>query len=368
MRYLAVALATIFSGVCAAAAAAQEIPFRLVDNMILVPIEVNGVATVGRIDTGGALSLVHPAFSAELGLLSSGSVIATGASNRMRQHILVSPVDVRLGDHIRKSGPLMVTSLNSMAPDAKDRVGLTLGMDVLRGVVMEIDFDRSVIAFSPAETFTDYPKTAPTRLQWSHGGPTLGGAITGSSSTRIQFDTGNPGSVNMGEYVARSALKGQSSSHFLVTGVDGSHPHRSSNLPSLTIAGVTFKNVPVSVSPDRRDEAIGIGIDVMKRFNLVLDFTHDRMWMTPNAKVGEPFRKDRSGIGTYSNTWPKRITYISPGSPAYQAGFKAGEVIDHVLDEGGARLDEMDDLAEGQRLTIMMSGGARRELVAQAYY
>jgi hypothetical protein len=368
VRFLGVALAAFVSCICTAAAAAQEIPFRLVDNMILVPIEVNGVTTVGRIDTGGALSLIHPAFSWELSLLSNGSVLASGASSKLHQHIMVSPVDVKLGDHVWKSGPLMVVSLNSMAPDAKDRVGLTLGMDVLHGLVMEIDFDRSVVEFSPVETFTDFPKSAPMKLQWSRSGRTLQGAITGSKSMRIHFDTGNPGSVNMGEYVARSALKGQKSSQFLVTGVDGSHPHRSSNLPSLTIAGVTFKNVPASVGPDRRDETIGIGIDVMKRFNLVLDFTRDRIWMTPNAKVREPFRKDRSGIGTYSNTWPKRITYVSPGSPAHRAGFKTGEVIDHVLDEGGARLDEMNDLAEGQRLTIMMSDGVRRELVAKAYY
>jgi hypothetical protein len=368
VRFLGIAMAAVVSCVCSATAAAQEIPFRLVDNMILLPIEVNGVATVGRLDTGGSLSLIHPAFSGELGLLSSGSVRAIGASSKMRQYIMVSPVEVKLGDQVRTSGPLMVISLNSMAPDAKDRVGLTLGMDVLHDLVMEIDFDRSVIEFSPAETFSDFPETAPMKLQWSRGGRTLSGAVTGSRSIRIHFDTGNPGSVNMGEYVARSALKGQKSSQFLATGVDGSHPHRSSNLPALTIAGVTFRDVPASVAPDRRDQTIGIGLDVMKRFNLVLDFTRDRIWMTPNSKIGEPFRKDRSGIGTYSNTWPKRITYVSPGSPANHAGFRTGEVIDHVLDEGGAKLDEMNDLAEGQRLTIVMSDGARRELVAQAYY
>ena len=367
MRFLGVAAAAIVSCICSVASA-QEIPFRLVDDMILLPIEVNGVATVGRIDTGGALSLIHPAFSWELSLVSSGSVLASGASSKMRQYIMVSPVDVKLGRHVRKSGPLMVISLNSMAPDAKDRVGLTLGMDVLHDLVMEIDFDRSTIEFSPADTFTDFPKTPPMKLQWSHGGKALSGAITGSKTIRIHFDTGNPGSVNMGEYVARSALKGQKSSQFLVTGVDGSHPHRSSNLPSLTIAGVTFKDVPAAVSPDRRDETIGIGLDVMKRFNLVLDLARDRIWMTPNSKVGEPFSRDRIGIGTYSNTWPKRITHVSPGSPADRAGFKAGEVIDHVLDAGGVKLDELDDFAEGQRLTIVMSDGMRRELVAQAYY
>ena len=368
MRFLGLAVAAILSGMCPAAATAQEIPFRLVDNMILMPIEVNGRPTMGRLDTGGALSLIHPAFSGELGLYAEGSVIAGGASNKLRQHIMVSPVSVKLGDLVRTSDALMAISLNSMAPDAKDRVGLTLGMDLLRDLVVEIDFDRSMIAFSPAETFADFPNSEPMKLQWSRGGRTLSGAITGAKSMRIQFDTGNPGSVNMGEYVARSALKGQRSSQFLVTGVDGTHPHRSSNLPSLTIAGVTFKNVPASVGPDRRDETIGIGIEVMKRFNLVLDLSRDRIWMTPNSKVAEPFRKDRAGIGTYSNTWPKAITYVSPGSPADRAGFRTGEVIDHVLDDAGSRLEEMDELVDGQRLTIMMSDGVRRELVAQAYY
>jgi hypothetical protein len=59
---------------------------------------------------------------------------------------------------------------------------------------------------------------------------------------------------------------------------------------------------------------------------------------------------------------------VSPGSPAERAGFKTGEMIDHVLNDSGMKLDEMDELGEGQRLTIMMSDGARRELVAREYY
>jgi hypothetical protein len=365
---LSVTLAAIFAWMHAAAAAAQEIPFRLVDNMILVPIEVNGVATLGRLDTGGSLSLIHPTFSRDLGLMSSGSVVASGASGKMRQYIMVSPVEVKLGDRVVKSEPLMVISLNSMASDAKHRVGITLGMDVVRDLVVEIDFDRLMIEFRPAADFTDFPKAEPMELRWARGGRALMGAVTGWKSIRVHFDTGNPGAVNFGEYVARSALKGRPSSQFLAVGVDGSHPHRKSTLPSLTLAGVTFKDVPASVRPDTGDRTIGVGLEVLKRFNLVMDFTSERMWMTPNSKATEPFRRDRVGIGTYSNGWPRSVTFVSPGSPAERAGFKAGEMLARMLDESGAELDDLDDLAEGQRITVLMADGSRRELVAQTYY
>jgi hypothetical protein len=48
-------------------------------------------------------------------------------------------------------------------------------------------------------------------------------------------------------------------------------------------------------STRRRADLDGlVGVDLLKRFNLVIDFGGRRVWMTPNANRDAPFRWSRA--------------------------------------------------------------------------
>ncbi|MFT3724435.1 MAG: aspartyl protease family protein [Hyphomonadaceae bacterium] len=367
MHWIRTVLLAILCVAGAASAIAQEIPFRLVRNMILLPVKVNGVEITGRLDTGGTYSIIHPATANKLGLSSGGAVAAGGLSGRSFAYKTFDAGPISIGDLQVSAKPLLAVELRSMAPDAAPPIDITLGMDMVRDLVMEIDFDRSVIRFTPAAKFSATPAGELVSIRRVGNDRSIKTAITGWTMVRAGFDTGNPGTIEISDKVAQKALAGAKMSQLLANGIDGSFVVRTSTVPSITLAGQTFENVPVTVSA-HQDERIGLGMDILKRFNLVLDFTRDRMWMRPNSLGKSSYSKDRFGLWVNSNAWPRPVLLISPGSPAANAGLKAGDNIAKLLDEAGQLVEHPDLLGAGTKLTVVLTNGRKHELVASDYF
>src|SRR5690606_36447543 len=159
-------------------------------------------------------------------------------------------------------------------------------------------------------------------------------------------------------------------SESLVIGSDRASARPILSLPSVEIGGVRFEDVPATIGPrDRLASLIVgdgvIGVDLLKRFNLVIDFRRSRLWMTPNAASKAPFRRNRTGVVTGEGG---AVLLVAPGSPAEAAGFAVGETIAGFEDESGAAILNLMEIAEGAPITVTMADGSRRKLTAQAYY
>lgn len=74
-----------------------------------------------------------------------------------------------------------------------------------------------------------------------------------------------------------------------------------------------------------------IGNEVLKRFNVIFDYSRSQMLLKPNNHFGDPFEHDMSGMSLVTAGEVYRryfITNIIPGSPADEAGL---EVDDEIL-------------------------------------
>jgi hypothetical protein len=364
MRWLIAVFA--FALLLAPAAAAQEIPFRLVRNSILLPVKVNGVDTTARLDTGGQYSMTTRASAARLNLTISGRADRTGVSGRFAAFEQTAPAVFVLGGQTVTSRPLTVTGEGSatMIPGASE---LTLGMDVMREFVVEIDFDRSVIRFTPAAQFAA-PAGLPVPIRRVGNDRSIPASVTARPSVRAEFDTGHPGTLDLSADVAERAIEGRPASTRAATGVDSVIRLRTSTLPELILGGATLRNVPVNIRSDRERGRLMLGMDILKRFNLVMDFSRDRMWMTPNSLFDAPYRKDRLGIWRYGEAWGRPGLLVSPGSPAERAGLRDGDRIAQVIDASGAPLTNLEDLPAGQQVVVILHDGARKEMTTADYY
>src|SRR5262249_48501857 len=110
-------------------------------------------------------------------------------------------------------------------------------------------------------------------------------------------DTAASGSLHLdASFVAKApALNTLPVSAHRIAGVDGIYEQQSIIVPRLTFGEAAFENVQASSSSlgmiGRFDDMDGVaGVELMKRFNWVIDFGGDRVWMTPNANRGAPFR------------------------------------------------------------------------------
>jgi predicted aspartyl protease len=94
-----------------------------------------------------------------------------------------------------------------------------------------------------------------------------------------------------------------------------------------------FKKVPVHIFDDEYNVTsyplLGglIGNDILRRFNVVLNYPEQSIHIKPNTHFSEHFDYSYTGLGIYLLDGEIRVIDIMPGSPGDKAGFLPGDVI-----------------------------------------
>src|SRR5690606_37335420 len=109
-------------------------------------------------------------------------------------------------------------------------------------------------------------------------------------------------------------------------------------VPSLKLGRYTLKNVIASF-PDYSDAAAkvivvnrngNIGNGILKRFDVVFDYSRSRLFLRPNSVFKKPFEHDMSGMEfiSFGKDYEQiMITRIEKGSAAAEAGLMEGDEI-----------------------------------------
>ena len=101
----------------------------------------------------------------------------------------------------------------------------------------------------------------------------------------------------------------------------------------VKIGPYKFKQVPVHIFDDEYNVTsypiLGgiIGNDILRRFNLIINYPEQRIHIKPNSHSFENFDYAYTGLGIYQMESEIKVIDIVPGSPGDIAGFKSGDVI-----------------------------------------
>ncbi len=101
----------------------------------------------------------------------------------------------------------------------------------------------------------------------------------------------------------------------------------------LKVGPYRFRNVPSYVFSDEYNvtsyPALGglIGNDILRRFNVVLNYPQQEIYIKPNKHFSDSFDYSYTGLGFYLINGAITITDIIKNSPAEKAGFKFGDII-----------------------------------------
>lgn len=99
------------------------------------------------------------------------------------------------------------------------------------------------------------------------------------------------------------------------------------------IGNYSFRNVPVYVFDDQTNITaypfLGgmVGNDLLRRFNIYLNYEKKEIYLLPNNHFKEPFDYSYTGLVIYMIDGKIEITDIIKGSPAEKAGLKPGDII-----------------------------------------
>lgn len=271
-------------------------------------------------DTGADTNVLYPsALVKGARLLFDGSVNNAGTGGRtLRQ----TSSDNRLvvADLSWEHEPVLYVEKQA---DAADGI---VGYTVFQDKVVELDFDRMRMLIhevlpTHAGTFARTAMPAAGTLTAVEAGFVLGAR---RDAGPLLLDTGGSGTLTVNPAFARAhglpgplRRLGRSEMRGVGSGVVRSEVVL---LPELILAGHTLRNVPINVEQPSGGEAIQPGgalfMEVLGRFNVILDFPHGEAYFKPNGRFDEPFRMRSSGPPWYAKALLVVIALASLGGLA----------------------------------------------------
>jgi PDZ domain-containing protein/aspartyl protease len=304
---------------------------------IVLPVSLNGTPVDALLDSAVQATAVDRTLAPQLGLRPTGAFTAAGVSG-FASGIKTGPVTVGIGNiRLAVSEPSIVDLAPLGVAIARPIVAI-LGQDVFDPFVVDIDFEMRRIAFrDPAAFVAPHGAIAMPLGNHALGRRSIPVSIEGRPRIPAVLDLGSDAPLCLSrDYVRNMGLfAGKRISTSLSVGVEGLEENRVAVVHAATIGSIEIASVPVEV-PRRwtHDAPAIIGIPLLGRFRLAVDFARGRIWMLPHADAQTlSFRKDRLGFAATPESDCLRVVHVSPNSPAHKAGLRIGDDIVAVDDQ-----------------------------------
>jgi hypothetical protein len=355
------------------------IPFELYKNEIYLPARLNGHDTEALLDSGASGSVVDVTRAAEFGLAPKGAISLMGAQ-AMGRGAIVGGVSIDAGD-LRLDGLTVgAVDLTQLAQVSGRPLPLVLGDEVFNETIVDIDFAGRRLAFRDPAHFTAPPGAVELPLS-----PGLFRAIPvsleGRAPAAFIFDLGDAGTIDVFPAYAKAQnlLAGRRLSQTIGLGIAGGLTTSPIGaLKDVRLAGVGLTNVPATFSEKRSpgtDDTIAgrMGTEILSRFHLMIDYSHDRVFLAPNADATQPFARGRLGLAMLPENGALVVKLVAPGSPGAAAGFQAGDRIAAIDGKPAAgwtmsTLETLTEAAPGRAVRITLESGATRTVTLADYY
>jgi hypothetical protein len=351
----------------AAPALAEPVSFRLIRDKVVVPVTINGHETFAFVDTAAARSGVDITLARELGLPKGRPAKIVGIDGSSVDATITPDVEVKLAGAAIKLEVLVANDHAASYLNAGVRA--MIGNDILSRHVVAIDFDALTIDLAPAEAYTAFPATEPVRLRKLGPNWSLPVDIAGYGRKDALFDLGAEAAlmVAAGSFERFRLTFGRKTSSAQLFSANG-QPAKATmlSLRKASLGGAEFGSVPVAVMSVKGSYFGTIaGAGLLSRFNLVIDLSRERVWMTPNQRASLPFRRNVTGL---LHGEDMVLDMVAPGSPAKAAGFRAGDRVAAYYDAAGAPILDTYEIDAGEPVRVVLADGREKTFIAAVYY
>ena len=293
----------------------DKIRFQLIDNLIIVPVEVNGVELSFLLDTGVSKPILFNIANIDtLQINNVETVYLRGLGGGEPVEALKSQKNFfKIGDAININQDIFVVFDNAI--NFTPRLGVDvhgiIGFDLFRDFTVEINYSSKYLKLYKPETYIYSPcsKCEQLNLSFYNNKPYIDGNVKIDSVTlpvKLLVDTGSSDALWLFEEEAMGMkpLNDKYFMDFLGKGLSGSVYGKRSKIKSFNLKSFELKNVNVAF-PDstsisyakKHEERNGsISGEILKRFNIIVDYKMARITLKKNNKFRAPFRYNKSGI------------------------------------------------------------------------
>jgi hypothetical protein len=246
------------------------------------------------------------------------------------------------------------------------RVDGIIGYSFFRRYIVGLDYNTGIISIY-----------APGSFKYPRNGTFLKPAFTNIPVTRHEisdlktymsnfyFDTGAGMCMMFSEQFVTDSVLISPKRKVVTTQVEGlvgKITMKLSTIKSVKLGPYRFKRVPVHIYKDSVNVfnypvLVGLlGSDLLRRFNIVINYPDRTIHLSPNAHIRDPFDYSYTGMNYYFIDGKVVITEIQQGSPAEKAGFQPGDIIFGIENNFSNNIQQYKALLQnhGQKLNIIV--------------
>jgi hypothetical protein len=323
------------------------IPFELANRHIILKAQVDNSRPLSFVlDTGDQFSIINLDRAKELGLKLQGEVRVGGAGSAVSTGAFVRDSLFTLPGFPGFSQPLtLALPIGKMARRLGQDFDGILGSDFIKQFVLELDYQAKVIRLHDKEKFTysGPGESIPIKLN-SAGHPIIEAEVAPIGSTpatgKFVLDIGSGGALVLySPFVTGRNLLGPNLKTIKAIGVGGAGGEVNARIGRVTELKIgRFRiNSPLTLFAEDKAGAFAdpalvgnIGQQIVGKFRLFLDYSHNRIIFEPNDTFAESFDRAFGGLalvaeGNDYRTF--RISDVLENSPGTEAGLQKDDII-----------------------------------------
>jgi hypothetical protein len=336
------------------------IPFERYNNLILVPVTVNGkIPLKFLLDTGVRTAILTERVVADiLNLNFDRKISIFGATGGIGvDAYITSNVSIELPGVKGRGHALLVLGQDFLM--LSKNMGLPvhgiIGYELFSRFVVELDYDNNQITlyepahFKPKRSFKSFPIKVKDTKPYLDLQIKLAGQDD-YKDVHLMMDTGASTSVILGaDSIKNIEIPQVVIESNLGRGIDGVIQGFMGRIDRVKIGNFEFKDVLASFPTDpgyltvlketKRNGSLGSG--VMSKFTIIFDYIHEKVYIKKNNSYKTPFEFNMSGIEVLAegrNFSEFRIYSVITESPAYKAGLREGDIIIKINSRNSANL------------------------------
>lgn len=329
-----------------------EFPFERYNNLVIIPITLNGKVTVRFILDSGVQNciLTEPLVASLLNLSYDRTITfsAPGQQDSILAHVAKN-VNIRLPGIEGQGISMLVLDQDylNLSNQLGTEVFGIIGYELFSRFVIEINYDKKLVTFYEPDFFN--PKKYYDKIPLIVKGtkPYVNAEIVqrdGSTmNVALMVDSGASHAVLLDKTTnANIHIPDKNLEANLGKGLGGNIDGRVGRVNTLKLGKYKFDEVIASfpdegsygLMPQEAERRNGtLGGEILSRFNVVFDYFNQTLYLTKSVEHQKKFEYDMSGLeviahGTELNRI--RVTNVRPNSPAEKAGIKEGDIIKTV--------------------------------------
>lgn len=294
----------------------EKIKFRLINNLIVVPVEINGVELSFILDTGVSKPILFNITNTDSLQIKNVETIylrGLGQGGQPIEALRSRKNFFKIGNAININQDIYVVF--DSAINFSNRLGINvhgiIGYDVFKNFVVEINYVSNVLKLHKPDKFRykNCKKCEEFDLTLYNNKPYVVGEVKIDSAyvpTKLLIDTGSSDSIWLFEdaNLGLEPLNNLYFDDFLGKGLSGNVYGKRSKVKEFKLKSFVLNDVNVAF-PDSsslgharriKDRNGSVSGEILKRFNVIFDYNNSKLTLKKNSNFRTPFYYNRSGI------------------------------------------------------------------------